>query len=95
MAGKRRSFGSGFKAKVAVEAVRGLKTLSQLAQDHKIHPNQVMRWKRQLWEGAEGLFEGGTSKGVKSEEPDVAELYEQIGRLKVEVEWLKKKAQEQ
>jgi putative transposase len=95
MARKRRSFGSGFKAKVAVEAVRGLKTLSELAQDHKIHPNQVMQWKRQLLEGAEGIFEGGPGKGVKSDEPDAAELYEQIGRLKVELEWLKKKTQEQ
>jgi len=95
MARKRRSFTSGFKAKVAIEAVRGLKTLSQLAQDHKVHPNQVMQWKRQLLENSEQLFEVGTSKSAKSEEPDVAELYEQIGRLKVEVEWLKKKTSEQ
>ena len=95
MTRKRRSFTNGFKAKIAIEAVRGLKTLSQLAQDHKVHPNQVMQWKRQLLENAEQLFEAGTSKSMKSDEPDVAELYEQIGRLKVEVEWLKKKTSEQ
>jgi transposase len=95
MTRKRRSFTSSFKAKVALEAVQGLKTVSQLAQHHKVHPNQVMQWKRQLLESAEQLFEGGTSKAVKSDEPEVAELYEQIGRLKVEVEWLKKKTSEQ
>jgi transposase len=95
MTRKRRSFGSGFKAKVAVEAVRGLRTLSQLALDHKVHPNQVMLWKRQLLDGAEQLFEGGTKKSAKSDEPEVSELFEQIGRLKVEVEWLKKKTSEQ
>lgn len=95
MTRKRRSFGSGFKAKVAIEAVRGTKTLSQLAQEHKVHPNQVMLWKRQLLEGAEELFEGSTKKCAKSDEPEVHELYEQIGRLKVEVEWLKKKTSEQ
>ena len=94
MTRKRRSFTSVFKAKVAVEAVRGLRTLSQLAQDHKVHPNQVMQWKRQLLENSVRLFEVGTSKSSKSDEPEVAELYEQIGRLKVEVEWLKKKTSE-
>ena len=54
-----------------------------------------MLWKRQLLEGAEELFEGSTKKSAKSDEPEVHELYEQIGRLKVEVEWLKKKTSEQ
>lgn len=94
MARTRRRFDSGFKAKVALEAVRGLKTLSEIAQQFKVHPNQVTLWKKQLLAGAEQAFEGGNAKASKSDEPQAAELYEQIGRLKVELEWLKKKVAE-
>lgn len=96
MARKRRVFSSSFKAKVALEAVQGLKTVSELAQKHKLHPTQINLWKKQLLEGAEGLFEEGSrkSKAVESDEPQTAELYEQIGRLKVQLEWLKKKVAE-
>jgi putative transposase len=94
MARTRRRFDSGFKAKVALEAVRELKTLSEIAQQFKVHPNQVTLWKKQLLVGAERAFEGDNGKSSKSEEPEASELYEQIGRLKVELEWLKKKVAE-
>jgi putative transposase len=94
MARTRRRFDCGFKAKVAVEAIRGLRTISEIAQQFKVHPNQVTLWKKQLLAGAEHVFEGGNGKASKSDEPEAAELYEQIGRLKVELEWLKKKVAE-
>lgn len=88
----RRKFSASFKAKVALEAIKGFKTLSELAQEYELHPNQIALWKKELEEGAEGLFD--TARGPKpKEEPkdDSNELYEQIGRLKMENEWLKKK----
>ena len=94
MARTRRRFDGKFKAKVALEAIRGLRTISEIAKQFKVHPNQVTTWKKQLLSGASGVFEGGGSTPSKSDEPEAAELYEQIGRLKVELEWLKKKVAE-
>ena len=93
MARKRRIFSAAFKAKVALEAIKGLSTISELAQKHKLHPTQINLWKKQLLDGAEGVFEEGgrKAKGSSDDEPQAAALYEQIGRLKVELEWLKKK----
>lgn len=94
MARKRRSFGAAFKAKVALAACRGEKTTAQLAAEYEVHAGQITAWKKQLLEGAVGLFED--SRGRRPDEPAAnnQELYEQIGRLKMEVEWLKKKAAE-
>ena len=93
MARTRRRFDAKFKAKVALEAIRGLKAISEIAQQFKVHPNQVTTWKKQLLGGAELAFESGSSSSKKkNDEPEAAELYEQIGRLKVELEWLKKKS---
>jgi transposase len=95
MARTRRRFDGKFKSRVALEAIRGLKTISEIARQYKVHPNQVTMWKKQLLEGAEDVFEGSASSSKKvSDEPEAAELYEQIGRLKVELEWLKKKVAE-
>jgi putative transposase len=91
MARKRRTFSGSFKAKVALAACRGEKTTAQLAAEYGVHAGQVTAWKKQLLEGAAGLFEDGRSKHVETAAPE-EELYEQIGRLKMEVEWLKKKA---
>jgi transposase len=93
MAGKRRSFTASFKAKVALEAVKEVKTISEIAQKHKLYPTQINLWKKQLLDGAEEVFQDGRAKPATSasDEPDAAELYEQIGRLKVQLEWLKKK----
>jgi len=94
MARTRRRFDSSFKAKVALEAIRGLKTVSEIAQQFKVHPNQVTLWKQQLLSQAAQVFDSGSGRSGQSDEPQAAELYEQIGRLKVELEWLKKKVAE-
>lgn len=94
MARKRRAFTSAFKSKVALDAVRGLKTVSELAKQHQVHPTQVALWKKQLLEGVETVFEGSSAKPEKSDEPGSAELYEQIGKLNMQLEWLKKKVAE-
>ena len=91
---KRRVFDGTFKAKVALDAVRGLKSLSELASQHKVHPTQITLWKKQLMEGAAELFGCPLAKKGAADEPSAAELYEQIGRLKIELEWLKKKVAE-
>lgn len=91
----RRRFDGKFKSKVALEAIRGLKSISEIAKQFKVHPNQVTMWKKQLLDGAESVFEAsGTGPKKSDDEPESAELYEQIGRMKVELEWLKKKAAE-
>ena len=92
MARKRRRFGSSFKAKVALEAVKEVRTINELAKKHKLHATQINLWKKQLLDGAEAVFDGDSEKTKEEkDEPQTAELYEQIGRLKVELEWLKKK----
>jgi len=91
MARKRRSFSSAFKAKVALAATRGDRSTAELASKFGIHTSQVTAWKKQLLSGAPELFADGRSRqdDASAEEQ---ELYEQIGRLKMEVEWLKKKS---
>jgi transposase-like protein len=93
MTRKRRVFGAAFKAKVALAAVRGDKTTAQLASEFSVHTSQVTAWKKQLLEQAVGLFEDGRQRRDESAANE-QELYEQIGRLKMEVEWLKKKSAE-
>ena len=94
MARKRRSFSGAFKAKVALAAFRGDKTTAQLAAEYEVHVGQITAWKKQLLEGAPELFEDGRGKRAAEDTANDQELYEQIGRLKMEVEWLKKKAAE-
>jgi transposase-like protein len=92
MSRKRRSFGSAFKAKVALAAARGDRTTAQLASEFSVHTSQVTAWKKQLLEHVAELFEDGRSKQADASSADEQELFEQIGRLKMEVEWLKKKS---
>jgi putative transposase len=93
MTRKRRVFGAAFKAKVALAAVRGDKTTAQLASEFSVHTSQVTAWKKQLLEQAAGLFEDGRTRRDETAANE-QELFEQIGRLKMEVEWLKKKSAE-
>ena len=93
MARKRKPRGSDFKAKVAVAALRERQTVSELAKQFDVHPTQIHQWKKQLQEGASGIFDSGVRRRQATEdERDARELYEQIGRLKMELEWVKKKA---
>lgn len=91
MGQKRRRFPAEFKAKVALAAFRSDKTLNELAAQFEIHPNQIYAWRNQLKEAAREVFGNGRSRRAESDEQLVAQLYEEIGRLKVEVDWLKKK----
>jgi putative transposase len=92
MGKQRRRFSAEFKFRVALEAAKGQQTLSELAGKHSLHPNQISQWKRQLLEGGVEVFAAGRQAGEQAEAVRQAELYEQIGRLKMELEWLKKKA---
>ena len=87
----RRKFTGEFKAKVAVEALKAQETINQIAARHELHPHQVAQWKKQLQQEAPLVFESGASSGAAAVESHEVELYEQIGRLKMELEWLKKK----
>jgi putative transposase len=86
---KRRIHSPEFKARVAMEAISGRKTIQEIAADHAIHPIQVSQWKRQLLDGASELF----TRGKKTKDKEEAELFQQIGKLQMELEWLKKKSQ--
>lgn len=90
MARKRRKFSGSFKARVALEALKGDKTTAELASEHGVHPSQVTAWKKQLRKAAAGVFDGGATTG-KQEEELTAPLFEEIGRLKMELRWLEKK----
>jgi putative transposase len=89
---KRRQFSSQFKFAVALEAARGLKTINQIAGENNVHPNQVSTWKRQLLADGPAVFSNGATRDLEAQATRETELYEQIGRLKMELEWLKKKA---
>lgn len=86
---KRRSFSAEFKAKVAIEALKEQQTLQELAQKYELHPNQISAWKQEFLANSASVF----TQGKKKEEAsvDTSKLYEEIGRLKVEVDFLKKR----
>jgi transposase-like protein len=92
MTGSRRRHNSQFKFQVALDAAKGLKTINQLAGEYGLHPSQITQWKRQLVDGGPVIFNQGNDRKQREHRALEADLYEQIGRLKVELEWLKKKA---
>lgn len=92
MNGKHKQYNGQFKFKVALEAAKGTKTISELASETGVHPTQIGQWKRQLLEEGAELFTQASKRQAQAAEEEQAELYEQIGRLKMELEWLKKKA---
>jgi transposase-like protein len=88
----RRRHSSAFKAQVALEAVKGQKTLNELAGEFGVHPVQIAQWKRQLLGASTGIFEGSSrGRRERAQEQLVERLYQEIGQLKVEVDWLRKK----
>ena len=88
---KRKTFSSKFKSKVAIEALKGHRTVNQLAAEFEVHPSQINAWKKQLIEGSCELFGKGRQMQSEHFDEERDKLYSQIGRLKVEVDWLKKK----
>jgi putative transposase len=89
---KRKSYSNQFKFKVALEATQGLKTLNEIASQYNLHPNLVRNWKKKLMIEGPTVFSKDTAQELQAVEERETELYEQIGRLKMELEWLKKKA---
>ena len=92
MARKRRKHSAQFKFKVALVAAKGNRTINEIASEYNLHPNQVSNWKKQLMTEGPVVFNSNTVRRLQEQESRETELYEQIGRLKMELEWLKKKA---
>ena len=88
----RRTHDAGLKAKVALEAIKGEKTIAEISSKYSIHPNQIGKWKKEVLERLPELFNGKMKKADKTADELQSELYQQIGRLKVELDWLKKKS---
>lgn len=88
----RKKLNAAFKAKVALEALKGQKTLAELARLYEVHPNQIGQWKKKVLEELPQVFNGKRDKVHKDQAELVDELYRQIGQQKVELDWLKKKS---
>jgi transposase-like protein len=88
----RRKFSPEFKAKVALEALKGIQPVQTIAAKFEIHPTQVSQWKQELLERLPGLFETKAPPGQDVHEALQSQLYQKIGQLEVELDWLKKKS---
>ena len=88
----RSKYPPAFKAKVALEAIKEEKTSAELSSQYQVHPGQIRNWKSTLKQGATDLFNGNRKKMKDNNEELIQELYRQIGQLKVELDWLKKKS---
>lgn len=91
MAGQRRRFSAQFKAKVAIEAVKGQRTAAELAGQYQVHPSQITQWKKQLLDAAEQVFSVRAAADRQQQEELTQKLYQQIGQMKVELDFLQKK----
>jgi len=89
---KRNTHSPELKAKVALEAIRGLKTANEIGQEYGVHPVQVSQWKKALLEDSSTLFDKKRGAKPKAEFQTDEKLYSEIGRLKMELDWLKKKS---
>jgi transposase-like protein len=92
MARQRKAHSPALKAQVALAALKGDKTINELAGQHGVHPTLIHSWKKLLLQGAEDLFSGGRKETAADHEAVQTQLYEQIGRLQMELAWVKKKS---
>ena len=92
MTGQRKRYSAALKAKVAIEAIKGQKTTNEIATEYAVHPTQITQWKKQALDSLPDLFSTRESRQAKSEEALIANLYQEIGQLKVQVDWLEKKS---
>ena len=93
MQNKRRNHSAAFKAKVALAAAKGDKTIAELASEYQIHPTQIAQWKNQLLKSLPEIFSRRRQNSQQQQDELMAQLYQQIGQLKVELDWLKKKSE--
>ena len=94
MKNKRKRHEVAFKAKVGLEALKGIKTLSEIAREYQVHPTQISQWKSIILERLPDLFTQGPTAEVKQAEREVARLHEKVGELTMELDWLKKKSKQ-
>jgi transposase len=92
MGNHRRQFSAALKAKIAVEAIKGQRTIQEIGSSYSVHPNQVTKWKKQLLDFSPEAFAAGRPRWEQADEQLKTELYAQIGKLKVELDWLQKKS---
>ena len=88
----RKRYSGEFKAKVAIEALKGDRSLSELSSKYEVHPNQIRLWKKKLLESLPDIFSNRRKRKIDSDEELKSRLYQEIGQLKVELDWLKKKS---
>ena len=90
MSVQRKRYSAEEKTRVAIEAIKGQKTLNELAAEYGVHPSQITQWKKQAVEDISTDFSGGRVRRERTDEALVASLYQEIGQLKMEMDWLKK-----
>lgn len=87
----RKKYSKELKAQIALDAIKGQKTIAELASEYEVHANQISTWKRQLLDAAPHAFKRGKDKDAEKKEQERDQLYQKVGKLQVEVDWLKKK----
>jgi transposase-like protein len=93
MSRRRNHYSNAQKAKIVLEVLKGQKTMAEIASTYGVHPNQISKWKRQVLEGLPELFSRKELERARAQEELIEQLYQQIGQLKVELDWLKKKSE--
>lgn len=94
MRAKRRRLEAGFKAQVGLAALKGIKTVSQIAREYQVHPNQVSQWKSEVSQRLPEVFEQGPSVQIQESEKEIERLERKVGQLTMELDWLKKKSRQ-
>ncbi len=87
----RKKYSKELKAQIALDAIKGQKTIAELASEYGVHANQISTWKRQLLDAAPDAFKRGKDKDAEKKDQERDQLYQKVGKLQVEVDWLKKK----